>query len=86
MPAVAGDDFTLISGVSQTHDQSCVTFAPNQTEAARSIVAYEDEMLEGTEFVFLELLHTHIRFGELGWPVSLNVTILDETKRTYVYS
>lgn len=85
MPAVAGEDFTLIRGVSQTHDQSCVTFAPNQTEALCPIIAYEDNMLEETEFAFLELLVSHLRYGELGRPIFLNVTILDETERTYVY-
>ena len=84
-PAVAGKDFTLISRVSQTHDQSCVTFAANQTEALCPIIAYEDNMLEETEFVFLELLDSHLWYGELRRPIFLNVTILDKTERTYVY-
>ena len=78
--ATAGVDFTLINSISPT--QSCVRFAPNQTEVSCTLAVVPDNQLEGTEFVFLELLHFHLLYGELGWPVELNITIQDGTQRT----
>ena len=77
--ATPTDDFLLTNDVVHNH-QWCVDFAPSQTEALCPIVALRDDMLEGTEFVFLELLPVE-QFGELGQPTRFNITILDGTER-----
>ena len=67
-------------GDTQINDPWCVTFAPNETKIICTFFAHLDELLEETEFVFLELLHG-LEYGELGWPTGLNITVLDATQR-----
>ena len=64
----------------QSHDHWCVTFSPNATRTRCSVFARQDDLLEGTETVFLEL-QSRLQFGELGQPAQLNISILDRTER-----
>ena len=78
--AASDTDYSLRTGVQQAPNQWCVTFAPNQTKVACTFLAHTDIMLEVAKFVFLDLLGD-LRYGELGSPTSLNITILDGTQR-----
>ena len=80
--ATPSEDFSLIGGCTQSHDHWCVTFAANQTEQTCTVFARPDDLLEGTETIFLELLPS-LQFGELGSPTQLNITILDRTEREF---
>ena len=80
--ATPSEDFSLLGGCTQSHDHWCVTFAANQTEQTCTVFARPDDLLEGTETIFLEL-QPSLQFGELGSPTQLNITILDRTEREF---
>ena len=83
--ATVSEDFSLMSGCVQSHDHWCVTFSVNQTEVRCSVFARPDNLLEGKESVFLQLL-PGLRYGTLGQQTLLNITILDRTEREFCWT
>ena len=84
--ATAGVDFYLLGKTYNIQSLGCADFTPYQTAATCSLVVSSDNELEGPEFVFLELLNSHLSYGELGRPTELNITIVDGTERKQILS